>query len=576
MMKINFKIAIIGLLGAVFINTALAQADYQLDLPVGIPDPLSTWTTEDYQGKSEDIVHPITGVSPVSWVAAKNAGDPAYYIDNTSPNATNKNNEFGSPDLPRLSIPETTYEAGSYVEIHGGPYSGGGQIIFTAKGTPDKPVWIKGASFENMPEVTGETIIKGQYVFLENLKYTEIYESIQLRNHNSSMLHHVVIRNNIMKGTGAVAGRNASAIIAYGYSDNRFHDIVIYNNDISYFGNSYSEDDPEAGITAENDYHGIGIPSNVDRAWVLNNHIHHMGGDSIQVGTASTNDKNRVENIYIGGNDFHNNLENGVDVKEANNTLISTNKIYNFQIHKNNFSTGVAVVVHNGAYNTWLINNHIYNSGSAIEHTEGLDLWVVGNVIDSIQHPIWSGWDTESVYSRGAAVHVRGVSTGGILNNTINNVDKGITLATAGAFQVSNNSISNRNEETGYDIHIESSNSEHVISNNLVYTPDFKVNFKNVICDNCLFIEPSFINENYEITNSAAGVASGVSLVTVQNKFKNSFGVELNKDILGQERVKGTVDIGAIENQSSDAINNVIIESPVAPSIDEIILLNIE
>ena len=570
MIKSNFKVIMVALLGVFLIKNALAEDNYEL--PVGVPDPITTWIPDGYKGNLENVIHPIWGKAPVSWEVAKDSGSPAYYIDSSSPNATNYKNEFGSPDKPRNSIPEITYEAGSYVEIHGGPYSGGGQIILRANGTVEQPVWIKGASYENMPEIRGETIVKGQYIFFENLNYTEIYESIQLRPHQGSTLHHVVVRNSVMKGTGSVAGRNASAIIAYGESsDNRFHDIIIYNNDISYFGDSFSDDDPTAELTEENDYHGIGIPKNIDRAWVLKNHIHHMGGDSIQVGTASTDDINRVSNIYVGDNDFHDNLENGVDVKEADNTVITSNNIYNFFQHAGNLSTGVAVVIHNDAYNTWLINNRIHNSASAIEHTGGLDVWIVGNIIESINHPSWASWNTESVYSRGAGIHLRGISTGGAVNNTIVGTDKGITMASGGNFLIANNIIANRNEKTGYDIHIESTTSPHIVSNNLSYHPEFSVNFKNVNCNNCLEDNPSFIDEIYQTSIDAAGVGAGYSFTMIQNKFKESFGESLDVDILGGARVKGTIDIGAVENQDSNMGSSTVeITLPTAPSILDI------
>ncbi len=309
-MKMNtIKLLFLGLIGILLTGKIIAADIYQY--PVGVPDPLTTWKPSGYSGP---VVHPIWGDAPASWSEANQSGVPAYYIDMNHPQATDSNNTYGTPEKPRYSIPEITYAAGSYVEIHGGPYTGGGQIIFTANGTVDKPVWIRGLPGE-LPDIIGETIAKGQYVILENLKYSLAAKTIQFRPHNSSNLHHAVVRNCVFEGDGVAVTNNSAIALRGGSASNRFHDFIVYNNQISYFGNSYSDVDPAEGIAPENDFHGINPHTNVDRVWVLRNVIHHMGGDSIQVGTASTADENRTSHVYIGDNDFYDNLENGIDVK---------------------------------------------------------------------------------------------------------------------------------------------------------------------------------------------------------------------------------------------------------------------
>lgn len=567
-MKIlNFKIIFIGLISFLLTGAVLAGEVYKY--PIGIPDPLITWkTTED----SGNVVHPIWGDAPDSWDIAKQSGVNAYYIDNKHPLATNTDNQFGSPEQPRKTIPETTYAAGSYVEIHGGPYDGGGQIIFTANGTAEKPVWIRGSSATDKPEITGSTIVKGQYVFLENLHYTQRGKTLSLRPHDGSSLHHAVVRNCIFEGEG-VAGRNGSAISVYGESSpNRFHDIIIYNNEISYMGASYSEVDPSLGVAPENDYHGILVRSNADRVWVLNNTIHHLGGDSIQVGVASIIDTSRTSHTFIGDNDFYDNLENGVDVKEADFTLVTTNRIKNWIHHKNNGSTGIAVIVHNGAKNTWIINNRISNAASGLNITgASRDTWVIGNIIEKINHSTWdTSWDAKSLYSTGAAIHFRSGSTGGAVNNTIVDADKGVEMTT-GSYTIINNILSGRAEEAAYDIQIESSVSENIISNNIIYHPTFPVNLKNSICKNCLYSQPGFINADYQTSEMAVGIAMGTSIEFLQDKFSETFGTLLDLDIALNPRVLGGIDIGAYEDPNSLKESNSV-TVPVAPVIEQITL----
>jgi len=567
MEKVNLKIIFAGLISLFLTGTVLAGEVYQY--PIGVPDPLITWKPTGYSG---DVVHPLWGDAPASWDEAKLSGVAAYYIDDKHPQATNRNNEFGSPDKPRSTIPEITYPAGAYVEIHGGPHTGGGQLILTANGTVDKPVWIRGASADEMPEITGETIIKGQYVFFENLRYTNQSKTMQLRPHNGSSLHHVVIRNCVFEGEG-IAGGNGSAIAIYGESySNRFHDIIIYNNNISYMGASYSEVDPSIGIAPENDYHGVKVSRNADRVWVLKNIIHHMGGDSIQVGVASTSDINRTSHTYIGDNDFYDNLENGIDVKEADFTLMSTNRVKNWIQHKNNSSTGIAIVVHNGATKTWIINNRISNAAIGFSITgASLDTWLVGNIIEQINHSTWdTSWNGKNLYSKGTAIHFRSGSTGGVVNNTIVDTDKGVEMTT-GSYTIINNIFSGRAEELAYDIHTESTVSANIISNNIIYHPAFSVNLKNSICNNCLYSQPGFINADYQASDDALGIAMGTSIEFLQDKFSETFGTLLDLDIAMTPRVLGGIDIGAYENPNSMK-EPTSVAIPVAPVIDQIIL----
>jgi len=538
------------------------EGDYQY--PIGIPE--LSWSD------GETYLHPLWSVAPENWQTAKDSGVNAYYIDNTHVDATNSSNEFGSPEKPRSTIPEITYAAGSYVEIHGGPYVGGGQIIFTAEGTVDKPVWFRGLSKEDAPEITGTTIVKGQYIFLENLRYTSKDNTLQLRTSMSSNLHHAVVRNSVFEGQGE-AGGNGSAIAIYGESpENRFHDIVVFNNKISNMGNSYSDTDmypPGSGLTEENDFHGILVRSNVDRAWVLNNEIYELGGDSVQVGVASTGDENRASHTYIGGNKFYRNLENGVDVKEADHTIVSENNVYDWVQHKDNSSTGGAVVIHNNADNTWVINNIISNAASGVAVTGGsTNTWIVGNIIENIKRPDWdSDWNATSIYSSGPAIHFRGSSSGGAVNNTIKDASKPIEMS-SGSYSIINNIIYERNESAAYDIQIQSTGTDNVVSNNLIYNSDGSIKLEKVTCLYCLYDDPKFSNDNY-VTDVGIALGNTLFFKELQATFKDNFGMGIEFDIAGNQRVRGGIDVGVYENESSTE-EAPLISLPAAPVIEQV------
>lgn len=538
----------------------------ELKLPHGVPDPINTWVPENYSG---NVVHPITGLAPESWLVANRSGLPSYYIDSSSRLATDSKNPFGSPDKPRATIPEIEYAAGSYIEIHGGPYTGGGQIIFTANGSPDKPIWFRSPSVDNKAIIAGETIVKGQYIFMENLRF-EDSKPLSLRTHSDSMLSNMVIRNMSFIGDGSRKGNGSAISIYSNIPAKRFHDFLIYNNEIAYLGDDFDDVDTSLGVTVENDFHGVHPDINLDRVWIFNNKIHHMGGDSVQVGRATIPDEIRPSHVYIAGNEFYSNLENGVDVKEADSTLIISNKIYDWRQHKGNGSTGSAVVVHNHAKDTWIVNNHISEaSDGVVVSQDSLDTWVVGNVIENIKHSTWDdSWDSKSIYSAGSAIHFRGGPSGGAVNNTLIDIDKGIE-SSAGGYVFMNNIITERSEESAYDIQTMTSTAVNQISNNLIYHLNSLPNFRNADCVSCVYDAPNFDpienGVNYKISHNSPALSSGRSIFLVLNQFEKTFSSVLSLDIQGGDRLVGTIDIGAYENQNSDDLP--ILVRPLAPAI---------
>jgi len=564
-MSVNNILLVVRRISLALVSLSFSVGAYQI--PNGVPDPMKTWLPDNYTGEA---VNPINGIAPKSWEAASKLGLPAYYIDASDPNATNTKNTFGSPDKPRSTIPEITYEAGSYVEIHGGPYDGGGQIIFTANGTPDKPVWFRGTSELDRAIITGETVVKGHYVIMENLEF--IGQKLGFRSKNSSYLHHAVIRNSKFSSDGAVASSSSSVIGVKGRSDQRFHDIIIYNNEIHSYGKSFIDTDPALGATTENDYHGIKVTTNVDRAWVLKNNVYNVGGDSIQIGNASVKDADRNKGTYIADNDFYENLENGVDVKATDETLIIGNRIWGFLRHKNNSSTGAAIIIHSKAMNTWVVNNYIYDSATGVAATDSsLETWVIGNVIKDIKHPTWQDDWAGGLYEPGSAIHFRGGSSGGAINNTIINYDKGVEAA-SGQYIFSNNILFNRNAELGKDLFVESSQSDNTVKNNLVYSDDgFSVQEKNVNCVSCLHPNSGSFEllTDEAISNTSIALASGMSIQSYLDKYKEVFGTALSKDIYDGNRIQGGIDIGAVENQSSEdtSVVNADITLPLAAEI---------
>lgn len=510
---------------------------------IGVPDPL--WTNID----------PLTIVTPSQpggWPA--NEVSNYYYIDNTHGSAVDVGNTFGYPNRPRLTIP-TTLSAGAYVEIAGGPYTAN-QLIITANGTVDNPVWIIGDT-GNRPIIRKETILKGQYIFLEGIKYDTNEKGLSLRSHNGSTLNHVCVRDCEFAGPGTSLGTNfASCIAIYGpSSSNRFTDIVIYNNLIHDFGDDDS--------LTENDYHGVEIPTNADRVWVLGNTIYNMGGDSVQVGIATTATANYVRKVFVADNDCYGNFENAIDIKKAYDVVISSNLLHDCPC---------TCVVHNDPNGVWIINNRLYTTALAISNTSALNCNIIGNIIHDVTH-IADPWEPDNYYASadGSCINIRGNSTGIMSNNTFVAYDLGIQLASGTGYTVTNNYFNGSQNALGHDLSVVSTaifnastidNNTHVdvygskkfLINGTEYTlaalqAAFPTQAQNSLMDTTskltLVGAPADL---YKLAADATSVDAGASIDAMQAEYLATFGTSLNREIFNNARNQGAApDVGAHE-----------------------------
>lgn len=499
--------------------------------PIGIPSP---------PFGIDDVAPP----PPSQWPGAEAKN--YYYIDNTHSAAINTNNPYGYPDKPRRTIPEITYAPGAYVEIHGGPYTAGGQLIFTHNGSPSQIMWLRGASSDAKPVIRAETIPKGSYIVMENLLYDTNKKTIGIRVHNGSQAHHIAVRHSEFTGPGTSVNQN-SVIAINGNANFRFHDIVIYNNLIREFG------DNEAIL--QNDYHGVKPGAYVDHVWILNNTVYNLGGDSVQVGSASLSAEQYPRFIYIGGNTFHGNLENDVDIKRAYDVIISQNDLG---------PVGDShVVVHNGPARVWTIFNTFHGGvgDTAFITTGSTDTYLVGNVIyNNHGSPPDLG---------GGAIQNRGSSPITVVNNTIHDVDFGLEAAAGTNPIVSRNNIFANVAESLYHIVVRDSGS--VAGSALAHTlfhepsgrsarirwgseatydvPGFQAAFPGE-CGGCLQGDPQFVNAsagNFALQSGSPAIDTG-GVDDVYATFESTYGLSIAKDLAGVSRPQGTGwDIGAYE-----------------------------
>jgi len=505
------------------------------DYPTGIPN---AWIEPDM----------VAPTAPSLW-NTEQAG--YYYIDN-SVSCTDNNNDYGYPANPRCTFP-TTITAGSRVEIHGGPYNWTGTVYLTIQGNSNHPVWFLGMPGSE-PEFQMNLVIKGTYGYFSNLNFTN-NNTISIRPHDNIQTDHILVRNVNIQGTGTDVG-GGSGIGISGLDGFLTNDIILFNNEISYCGDYQS--------VAENDFHGINTGSYVHDIWILDNLTHHNGGDGVQLSHNGVDS----HHIYIGRLTDYNEGENAVDIKKANDVIVSDSIFYNYE--KRNSSSGVALVIHYDPHNIWVINNKTYNAEWAYMTTGSTNTWFIGNLAYDIKHT-GSSWDPDSGYSGGVGIHFRGNSSGGAINNTLDNIDTGIQLTVGNiSYRLSNNIITNRTEPTGYDIRVANSAISNItdIDYTLFDTANSsRIYFNNSIldvaglksaneCQHCpaetnpLFISPS----DYHLQALSPAHNSG-NIEQVYTDFFNLYGIDIRRDLDNVFRPQGSAwDMGAYEYQESGSM----------------------
>ncbi len=397
------------------------------DPPTGIPAP------------PFGIVETVRGVY----------GDQDYYtywVDNAHAEATDTDNPYGSPERPRLTIP-TDLAAGDVVQVRGGPYwSEGDRFSFRGQGTQSEPIIITGRRASSNPVLTN-------FVHFPDARWT-IFEGFTIETDGNyglelrplepgTPIHHVSIRWVTMQGSGRFhSGEQFAA-----HSDDASSPI----SDVVFFGNT-SMDAGDWTAAEEDDTSCFSIQHNCSQVWILENVGYRSGGDGVIL---AHNAAFSTHHVYIGRNTFYENRENGIDIKEANDVIVSGNAIYSHRPVSS--SSGEGIVVHYDPQNVWLLNNIIADCELGIVVTGARDAWVVGNVIYNIGHTN-GDWDPESGTSMGAGVHFRGDSSGGVVSNTFHACDTGVQLAAGTtAYALWNNVFSARAEPSSYDVWVSDS-----------------------------------------------------------------------------------------------------------------------
>jgi hypothetical protein len=365
----------------------------------------------------------LRNASGLTYYASDSNGYYTHYIDANDPNVTANGvpSGFGTKAHPRATIP-SSLPAGSIVEVHNAATWVSTYTV--VNGTQDLPVFVRGV---DDPNITNSTVFKAYYAILEGMYFNN--KGVSVRAHNGIIPHHVCVRNNEFKGDGI--WKAVACMGIYGQdSSNRVNNVVVYNNEISYFG--------QYDATSENDSHGVKIDKYASYIWILGNHIHHMGGDSVQVGPNGLSDADAesmgAHYIYVGGNVFHDNYEDGIDTKASKNVVYSQNVAYNLPN-----GGGMFLQTNYHAQSGWFLFNRVYNCFTGIDAKSMQHAYTIGNIV----------YDIEFIENYGAI----GVSAPecGAIANIIYNCPRTIKIfGTPTTCTVENNIISEAVPNTGY------------------------------------------------------------------------------------------------------------------------------
>lgn len=462
------------------------------------------------------------------------AGTTTHFIDNTHPSATDSSNPNGTATRPRATIP-TSFPAGAVVEVRGGPYSIG-YISWYSAGTSSAPVYVKGVG---MPLLRGGSdsriAMAGANLIVEGLTF----ENIQIV--MAPDMSRLAVRRSVVRNYSP--GRNASAVATQG------SDIVVYGNEI------HNNGDPTSAT--EIDIPGVFAMPGSNRVWIVDNHIHHNGGDAVLVG-AATSAEPWARFIYVGRNTMHEDRENGIDVKQSRDVIMSQNLIHGYS--ERNSSSGEAVVIHNGPERVWAIANYVYSSNLGLVCTSANGYAAIGNVILNIRHRATDTSYTASNLYKGAAILTYGESQNTVhVNNTIWGSDTGISYGSGSTgTQIVNNIIGGLvqpSQHIGFSSSVALGVST-VTYNMLDATARIRVGGSILGCSsltNCWNADPRLQNiaaGDARLTAASPAIDRGLTHA-VYTQFKNLYGVDVNTDVTDNPRLIGaTYDLGATEFQT--------------------------
>jgi hypothetical protein len=427
---------------------------------------------------------PPVGIPAPAFGVVEQPRQITHWVNNGHPLSTDTNNPVGTRSQPRKTVP-LSLPAGSVVDVRGS--YGIGQVTWTSGGTLATPVFVIGTGATRFTATSTTSWLRtaGGFLVVEGVILDGV--QVQITGTAQSLRYAEVLKT---QASAVVAGPTSVATVIFRC---RIH----HNGDFA--------------SATERDVHGVLIEPNAQAAWLLESDVHHNGGDSIQVGQATSTEP-WTRHVFIGANRLHEDRENAIDIKKARDVIASQNVAYGYKVTSS--SSGEVVVVHDGSERIFIVNNLLAAGEFGVSCTNAIGLFVLGNVI-TIRHNPAMPWDPASLFGS-SAIHVRNSASAYLSANTIDDCDAGVNipiLTTGSASEVVSNIFSRCGQTVRYG-----NDSTRAAAN---------------VTANLLNVDPRFVAAgNYRIQPSSPARGVGVPSAAA-GLMASLYSAPLDRDIYG-------------------------------------------
>jgi len=563
---------------------------YAYQPPLGIPEPV--WG-------SLSPIDTTAPAQPAGWPSAEVANH--YYVDNTSPNATDTLNTFGSPDKPRLTVPfadsnSASMPPGTYIEIHGGPYPD--HLYFKMACSEASPCWIVGDP-TTKPTFTGDMVVESSsYVIVENLDFNGGARGAIFV---TGVGNHIAIRNVDIRNRTHVNLPSTDAISIVPSIGGTMSDVVVYRCNFSKLGDWQRITDLDFVGISPNTW-GRDANTWLSNVWLLENSFNQVSSGGIIVNGGNwTNSHNHLNHIYIGRNEGSQLREALVFVKQASDVIVSENTAYNQHIAGSRVQPTDGFAFQYNPDHLWIIFNHIYDADTGIRQSDTAPpddnhvhhVYMVGNLIHDI-HNDPSIPPTDPRASGKAIDLAAGGMTRHVVDNTIYDVRWGIAAQGDAPIDMYGNIIANtyvkagstdpRAAGFGQILHPARAGMA-TMDYNLFYNPDnsFELSWNWIDydglttgsypfatstqypsgqCAHCVYGDPAFVQpilgadstvlpHDFRLISTSVGASANNNLANVASPddpyeiFLTLYGIDILKDIQGRARPQNGRSVGA-------------------------------
>ncbi len=530
------------------------------------------------------IAKPTVG-DVADWDNAPNA----YYVAYDGDNGTAGNGGNGNPTNPRLTLPSGSLPAGTIIFVEGEGIarpSGDGSVTtgrdfheitgweptpatFNSAGTystTDDICWMVGINDPRIQAADG-TLQNSNHFIFDGVIFGHPSDNRAGRIIMSNC-HYSCFRHGAQYGNGTGFENNVGGQ-ELGISDCTFH--MYYDQEIAYCG-AWLE------TVSVKDFHAW-RPSWDNRwLWCIDCHLHHLAGDSTQVGNSDNLDTidHNSHYTYFAGNECHDNQENAIDCKNSSHVICSGNHCYDFTGAGAGGANSTAIVLSQDGegYHSnhhWAFANLVHDSGLGIRcsgnngagddgptstpNSDGFIQadrdYVIGNLI----------YDCTTGMS---AAHGSDQDTGGAEHHFINNtVARATTGVDINMFQGSNPLFDNYIDgnifyECTTEISVSGDNAldHYEVTDNVLFktgggeviegTPD--VQSGNILGQDPLFVDPA--NNDFDLASTSSSAHDMTDENAAYQLFQDMYGIDIRKDFAERTRPAGAAwDAGAYEFQ---------------------------